>query len=98
MTDSAVCLVAPDTGFDRQLSRLLAEHGQQAAFGKPVLEINPRHEAIVALATALRAKGREAARDEQLLLLDLARVADGEHPIDAAAFAKRLTALLASRG
>ncbi|MBG0803681.1 molecular chaperone HtpG [Methylocystis sp. H4A] len=98
LTDSAVCLVAPDTGFDRQLSRLLAEHGQQAAFGKPVLEINPRHEAIVALATALRAKGREAARDDQLLLLDLARVADGEHPIDAAAFAKRLTALLASRG
>ncbi|MGJ0451919.1 MAG: molecular chaperone HtpG [Methylocystis sp.] len=98
LTDSAVCLVAPDTGFDRQLSRLLAEHGQQAAFGKPVLEINPRHEAIVALATALRTKGREATRDEQLLLLDLARVADGEHPIDAAAFAKRLTALLASRG
>ncbi len=98
LTDSAVCLVAPDSGLDRQLSRLLAEHGQQAAFGKPVLEINPRHEAIVALATALRAKGREAARDDQFLLLDLARVADGEHPIDAAAFAKRLTALLASRG
>lgn len=98
LTDSAVCLVAPDSGLDRQLSRLLAEHGQQAAFGKPVLEINPRHEAIVALATALREKGREAARDDQFLLLDLARVADGEHPIDAAAFAKRLTALLASRG
>ncbi|MBM3552413.1 MAG: molecular chaperone HtpG [Alphaproteobacteria bacterium] len=98
LTDSAVCLVAPDTGFDRQLSRLLAEHGQQAAFGKPVLEVNPRHQAIVALATALRAKGRDATSDDQFLLLDLARVADGEHPIDAAAFAKRLAALLANKG
>ncbi len=98
LTDSAVCLVAPDTGFDRQLSRLLAEHGQQAAFGKPVLEVNSRHEAIVALATALRAKGRDATRDDQFLLLDLARVADGEHPIDAAAFAKRLATLLANKG
>jgi len=97
LTDSAVCLVAPDSGLDRQLSRLLAEHGQQA-FGKPVLEINPRHEAIVALATALREKGRDATRDDQFMLLDLARVADGERPIDAAAFATRLTTLLASRG
>lgn len=97
LTDSAVCLVAPDSGLDRQLSRLLAEHGQPA-FGKPVLEINPRHEAIVALAAALRAKGRDATRDDQFLLLDLARVADGEQPVDAAAFARRLTALLASRG
>jgi molecular chaperone HtpG len=98
LTDSAVCLVAPDAGLDRQLSRLLAEHGQEAAFGKPVLEVNPRHEAIVALAGALRDKGREATRDDQLLLFDLARIADGELPIDAAAFAKRLAALLANKG
>ncbi len=98
LTASAVCLVAPDAGFDRQLSRLLAEHGQTAAFGKPVLEVNPGHEAIVALASALRAKGRDATRDDQLLLFDLARIADGEHPIDAAAFAKRLAALLANKG
>ncbi|MGD9544719.1 MAG: molecular chaperone HtpG [Methylocystis sp.] len=97
LTDSAVCLVAPDAGLDRQLSRLLAEHGQQTAFGKPVLEINPKHEAIAALATALRTKGRDATRDDQLLLFDLARVADGEHPVDSAAFANRLTALLANR-
>jgi molecular chaperone HtpG len=29
------------------------------------------------------------------LLLDMARVADGEPPVDAAAFAKRLSALIA---
>jgi len=62
---------------------------------KPVLEINARHPAVVALATSLREKGREGANDGMFLLLDLARVADGETPVDAAAFARRLSALIA---
>lgn len=98
LTDSAACLVAADQGLDRQLARLLAEHGQQPMFGKPILEINPRHDAIAALARLLRSKGRDAATDGLHLLLDLARVADGEPPLDPAAFAKRLTTLLATQG
>ncbi|MCX7899376.1 MAG: molecular chaperone HtpG, partial [Methylocystis sp.] len=98
LTDSAVCLVASDKGYDRQLAKLLAEHGQSALLGKPVLEINARHPAVVALAAIVRASGREAAQDGLHLLFDLARIADGEQPVDAVAFARRLTALIAGQG
>jgi molecular chaperone HtpG len=43
LTESAVCLVAPESGMDRQLERLLARAGQLPSAAKPVLEINPRH-------------------------------------------------------
>lgn len=98
LTESAACLVASEKGLDRQLARILAESGQKAMFGKPVLEINPKHPAIAALAATLREKGRESAADGMHLLLDLARVADGESPVDPAAFARRLSALLARSG
>jgi len=95
LTESAACLVAPEHGLDLQLARILAESGQKAALGKPVLEINPRHPAIVALAKQAKGEDKAAAQDSFCLLLDLARVADGEPPLDAAAFAKRLGALMA---
>ena len=95
LTESAACLIASDTGLDRQLARILAETGQKRLLGKPVLEINAKHPAVIALAASLRDKGREGAADGMYLLLDLARVADGETPLDPAAFTRRLGALLA---
>ena len=95
LRESAVCLIAPEHGLDRRLAQLLAQHGQEGALGKPVLEINPRHAAILELA---RAPEGDEARDGYFLLLDLARIADGEPPIDASAFARRLTARLAKGG
>ncbi len=95
LRESAVCLIAPEHGLDRRLAQLLAQHGQAGALGKPVLEINPRHAAIAALA---HAPDGEEERDGYFLLLDLARIADGEPPIDASAFARRLTARLAKGG
>jgi molecular chaperone HtpG len=95
LTESAACLIASDTGLDRQLARILAETGQKGLLGKPVLEINAKHPAVIALAASLRDKGREGAADGMYLLLDLARVADGETPLDPAAFTRRLGALLA---
>ncbi|WP_442756505.1 molecular chaperone HtpG [Methylocystis sp. JAN1] len=95
LTESAACLVASDKGLDRQLARILSESGQNGLFGKPVLEINARHPAVAALVMSLRDKGRGGAADGMHLLLDLARVADGEQPVDPAAFARRLSALIA---
>jgi molecular chaperone HtpG len=101
LRDSAACLVAPDHGLDRQLAKLLAEHGGADALGKPVLEINPRHEAIAALAKMAQGAdktqnfSKAEAEDGFFLLLDLARIADGEQPVDAGAFARRLAAQLA---
>jgi molecular chaperone HtpG len=62
---------------------------------KPILEINAKHPAVAALAASLRETGRDGAADGMHLLFDLARVADGEPPVDPAAFARRLSALIA---
>ncbi|RYE69297.1 MAG: molecular chaperone HtpG [Rhizobiaceae bacterium] len=93
LTDSAVCLVAPDTGMDRQLERLLANAGQLGQASKPVLEINPRHD-LVARLSALADSDKDLREDAAHLLFDEARVADGELPIDPRAFSARLGRIL----
>ena len=95
LTESAACLIASDQGLDRQLAKILSEHGQLGLMGKPILEINPTHAAIQTLGSLLREKGQEAAQDRMHLLVDLARVADGELPQEPAAFTKRLAKLMA---
>lgn len=93
LTESAVCLVAPDHGMDRQLAKLLAGAGRLDAGAKPVLEINPRHTLITKLAEA--GNGDAALREDAAhLLFDEARIADGELPADPRAFSARLTRLL----
>jgi molecular chaperone HtpG len=93
LTESAVCLVAPEGGMDRQLERLLAGSGQLGAAAKPILEINPRHELIVALAGL--GDDEQILREEaSQLLFDEARILDGELPTDVKAFSQRLTRVL----
>src|ERR1700721_1648924 len=89
LTDSAVCLVAPDSGPDRALERILAGAGRLNSASKPILEINPRHETVAALA-ALGDSEREFRQDAVALLFDEARVLDGERPADARLFSERL--------
>ncbi|KFC69419.1 High temperature protein G [Bosea sp. LC85] len=92
LTDSAVCLVAAEDGPDRQFERLLTAAGRIESASKPILEVNPRHEMIVGLAGVRN----EAVRsDVANLLLDTARVLDGERPTDAKAFSERLSRLVA---
>jgi molecular chaperone HtpG len=93
LTDSAVCLVAGEGGVDRSLEKLLAGSGRPLSVTKPVLEINPRHGLVLALAelgdneTAFKA-------DAAHLLFDEARVLDGDRPSDARAFSERLGRLI----
>lgn len=93
LTDSAVCLVAPASGLDRQLEKLLASAGRLPNASKPVLEINPRSPLIAAVA-ALPDDNAELKQDVAHLLLDEARVLDGDRPGDARAFADRLARTL----
>jgi molecular chaperone HtpG len=93
LTDSAVCLVAPEAGPDRALEKLLAGAGRLGSASKPILEINPRHELVVALA-ALGDDDRTFKEDAAHLLFDEARVLDGERPADAKAFSDRLARVL----
>lgn len=92
LTTSAVCLVAPDSGMDRQLERMLASAGRLPGGSKPILEINPRHEIVTALAA--RGDDGELREDAVRLLFDEARILDGEVPVDAQAFAERLSRVL----
>lgn len=93
LTDSPVCLIAPDLGFDRGLERILAGAGRLQASVKPILEINPRHELVAALAKLGDAE-QPLKEDAAHLLFDEARVLDGERPVDARAFANRLARVL----
>ncbi|MBV1692500.1 molecular chaperone HtpG [Novosphingobium sp. G106] len=93
LTESAVCLVAPDSGMDRQLERLLASAGQLGQASKPVLEINPRHDLVTRL-SALGEDEEGLREDAAHLLFDEARVADGELPVDPRAFSARLGRIL----
>jgi molecular chaperone HtpG len=93
LTDSAVCLVAPEHGPDRQLEKLLAGTGRIKSTAKPILEINPRHDIVVALAS-LGDDDLGFKRDAAHLLFDEARVLDGDRPADARMFCDRLARIL----
>jgi molecular chaperone HtpG len=93
LTDSAVCLVASESGPDRALEKLLAGAGRLNTASKPILEINPRHQLIVALA-ALGEDERTFKEDAAHLLLDEARVLEGDRPADARLFSDRLARVL----
>ena len=93
LTDSRVCLVAPETGLDRQLEKLLAGAGRLKVTAKPILEINPRHAIVVALAS-LGEDDLAFKQDAAHLLFDEARVLEGERPADARRFSDRLGRLL----
>ncbi len=94
LVDSAAVLAAPQYGPDLQMQRMLRRAGRSFGGALPVLELNPRHPLIRRLAEG-------AATDTTLaekagLLLDLARVQDGDAPRDPAAFARQVAAALAS--
>jgi molecular chaperone HtpG len=95
LTDSAVCLVADEGDLDMHLERLLKQHRQLAEAAKRILEINPRHPLIVRLAAMVGKEGAaQALGDFAWLLLDQARILEGEQLPDPAAFARRLAAVL----
>jgi molecular chaperone HtpG len=93
LTDSPVCLVASELGPDRQLEKILAGAGRLKTAAKPILEINPRHDIVVTLAS-LGDDDRAFKQDAAHLLFDEARILDGERPADAHMFCDRLARLL----
>jgi molecular chaperone HtpG len=94
LTDSAVCLVADDGDMDMRLARLLQQHKRIDALAPRVLEINGSHPVIAALAKAVSSGKGEAVADASWLLLDQARIQEGETLSDPTAFAKRLGEIL----
>jgi molecular chaperone HtpG len=94
LTDSPACLVAGDGALDMRLERILRAHKQLEVESKRILEINPDHPLIAVLAASLKRGARAELDDAAFLLLDQARLAQGEEPADPAAFAKRMTSVM----
>jgi molecular chaperone HtpG len=95
LTDSAVCLVADEGDLDMHLERLLKQHRQLVDTSKRILEINPRHPLIARLSVMVGKEGAaDALGDFAWLLLDQARILEGEQLPDPSAFARRLSTLL----
>ena len=95
LTESAVCLVADVGDLDIHLERMLKQHNQLDQQAKRILEINPKHPLIARLSERI---GEEGAGGEleslAWVLLDQARILEGEPLPDPAAYAKRIASLL----
>ncbi len=85
LTDSPVCLVASENSADMHMEQVLKIHQNYAGQSKPVLEINDKHPLIEKLAdhTELESAAH--------LLLDQAKIIQGQNLKDPAGFAKRMS-------
>ncbi len=96
LADSPACLVVPEYAPDPALERLLRRHGPVSPPPRRILEYNPRHPLLVAMAGMIGDARRSLEFDELArLLLDQARVVEGEPLPDPGAFARRLGRFLA---
>ena len=91
LTDSPVCLIASEKDIDLHMGRVLKIHQKYEANVKPVLEINPDH-ALIGRIRDLEAVSSESQSlaDAADLLLDQARIIQGEPVTDLAGFARRM--------
>ena len=94
LVGSPVVLAAAEGGPDLQMQRLLNRAGRGFGSGLPVLEINPRHPLVRTLAG--KAADDASLEEAAGVLLDLARVQDGDSPRDPAGFARRVAEAFAA--
>ncbi len=89
LTDSPSCIVADEHDLSGNLARILKAAGQKAPETKPILEINPKHPAVMHLKY-------ETSRfdDWANLLLEQATLAEGGTLDDPAGFVKRINDLM----
>ena len=98
LSESPVCLAVSEGDMDIRMERFLRENKQlpETAYAK-ILEINPDHKVIQGLASSISADGRTPQTEDMAwLLLDQAKITEGEEVADPAAFSRRLTQLLKS--
>ncbi len=95
LTDSPVCLVAGEDDMDMHLERMLKQHRQLGAHiaSARILELNPKHQLIKRLADLVK-DGGDGLDDAAHLLLDQARIAEGEPLADPADFSRRLSLMM----
>ncbi len=94
LTDSAVCLVTDEGDLDANIERLLKMQGKMETAYTRILEINPDHPVIKRLGDMVKDgsawEESSVTRDMVWLLLDQARIAEGDPVLDPAKFSERL--------
>ncbi len=95
LSDTPICLGVAEGAMDMRMERFLADHKQLPKRAAKLVEINPTHPVIVALAAKVGAGGSVEIDDALWLLFDQALIAEGEPVTDAGAFARRLSGFLA---
>ena len=96
LTDSVCCLVADEGDLDMRLQKILMAAGQGPGDTARILEINAKHKLIRALSEKARQDGSAKDVEEMaFLLLDQARIIEGDPPLDGAAFARRMADTMA---
>jgi molecular chaperone HtpG len=91
LTESPVCLAINEGDMDIRMERFLVEQKQLPGTSAKILEINPGHAVIKKVAGMI---GSDGFADAAHLLLDQARIVEGEEVKNPAAFARRLTVLM----
>ncbi len=95
LRDSPVCLVAGTDAPNPRLERLLLQHARLGELSRRILEINPRHPLIRRLSEIAGQAERQTELDEiAWLLLDQARILEGEALPDPGRFARRMSRFL----
>ncbi|MDG6095485.1 molecular chaperone HtpG [Acetobacter sp. AN02] len=96
LVSSPAALAASAAGPDLQLQKLLRRSGQDVPDVAPLLELNPRHPLVKEMVS--RAASGESVKALCGLILDIARIQDGEPLKDPAGFSQKLTDLLTTKG
>jgi molecular chaperone HtpG len=92
LVDSPVCLVAPENDVDIHMQRLLKKSQGYEAMHQHILEINGRHPVILKLKEMVANDAKaEAIADTAFLLLDQARIIEGEPLKNPAEFVRRMS-------
>lgn len=95
LTDSPVCLIAADAEVDLRMERVLRVHQKYEAPTKRVLEINPKHPLIKKLCDIVTNDSKTDDIDDAAhLLLDQARIIQGEPVPDPARFAQTMSRIM----
>lgn len=96
LTESPVCLIAGENEVDMHMERVLKIHQNYEPQSKRVLEINGDHKLIRDLAKIAESEKKEGTEldDAAWLLLDQARIIQGEPVPDPARFARRMSQFL----
>ena len=96
LTDSPCCLVTEGNSLSPHLERLFRAMHQDIPKSRRILELNPAHPLIDAVATLAEAGGDEAERAKKYahILLDQALLSEGSPLADTAAFVKSVGELL----